>query len=425
MNLLVFIFNALLNLLSVYIDFRMIDFFLEKKDKNSFFTKASYLMVWLLNYGIVVLFENVYLTSVSLVLFLLIATVIIYQGGFIRKIVAVFSTVALGIVVDDILWRLCSYFNVLDQIELFANLIVSLILMVLLLLFEYLFRFDKKTYITRESYLNIALVLCGNVLIIYILTDIAEVKSMKVMLALIVVCFVDISVFWLHNKVNEVYREKVEQQVMEEQIVMYKKQFQIIQQSQKKISSLRHDIKNHLYLVKSYLDKEDYEAAQMYIQKLGDYITVSGQYVETGNQELDSILNYSLEKAKRMQVKIETRIHVPQTTFMQAFDLNILFGNLLDNALEALEKVQERYLYIGISFKNGILLIHMRNSFDGIINQKNNILKTRKENSKKHGIGMQNIKDVIRKYEGDINIQTTENLFTVDIILYLQQKDSI
>ena len=71
-----------------------------------------------------------------------------------------------------------------------------------------------------------------------------------------------------------------------------------------------------------------------------------------------------------MQCKIETKITVPDSSFMYEFDLNMLLGNLLDNALEALEKVKERYLYIGISFRNGILLIRMWNSFDGIVSKK-------------------------------------------------------
>lgn len=74
--------------------------------------------------------------SISLVILLLFATFILFQGTLIRKVVAVFSSMALGIAVDDIIWRICSCFNLIERIELFANLITSLILILLILILE-------------------------------------------------------------------------------------------------------------------------------------------------------------------------------------------------------------------------------------------------------------------------------------------------
>lgn len=419
MNVLEMIFSAVLNILNIYIDFRIINFFLEKRERKKSFTFFVYCLTWILNWGIHYFCQNVYMTSATLCILLLVATIMLYQGKLIRKVVAVFSNMALGIAVDDIVWRFCSYFDLLDRIELFANLVTSLIIMLLILLLEQFFGVDKNKYITKESYINILLVLLGNILLIYILTGIATVERFEILIVLIIICLIDISTFWLHNKVNEVYCEKLEQQVMEEQILMFKKQFQIIQQSQKRIDSLQHDIKKHLYLVNSYLEKNNYKAAKRYIQDIENYISVSGQYVNTGNQELDTILNYSLEKANKMQCKIETKITVPDSSFMYEFDLNMLLGNLLDNALEALEKVKERYLYIGISFRNGILLIRMWNSFDGIVSRKGTTYKSRKKEKKLHGIGLNNIREIVQKYDGKMNIDITKDLFKVDIILYL------
>lgn len=413
------IFSAVLNILSVYIDFRIIDFFLVKKERKKIFAFWICCFTWILNWGIYYLYNNVYLTSISLFILLLLATMMIYQGGLVRKIVAVFSSMALGVVVDDVVWRFFSYFDLLDSIELFANLIASLILILLILLLERFFCVDKTKYITKESYINIIMVLLGNVLLIYILWGIATEERLETMLALIIICLIDISTFWLHNKVNEVYREKLEHQMMEKQILMYKKQFQIIQQSRKNMDSLQHDIKKHLYLVNSYLEKQDYKAAECYIRQIENYITVSGQYVNTGNQELDAILNYSLERAEKMQCKVETKITVPDSTFINEFDLNMLLGNLLDNALDAIEKIKERYLYIGISFRNGILLIRMWNSFDGMVNKEGALYKSRKNERGMHGIGLQNIQEIVQKYDGGMNINTTKDLFKVDIILYL------
>ncbi len=420
MSIVEVIFSAVLNIFSIYIDFRIINFFLDKKELKKQFPFFIYELTWGINWGISNLFDNVYLTSITLFVILLIATMMIYQGSLFRKLVAVFSSMALGIVVDDIIWRSFSYFGLIEEVELFANLITSLILMVLILLLERFFCVDKTKYITKESYINIMIVLLGNVLLIYILWGIASEVRLEIMLALIIICVIDISTFSLQNKVNEVYREKLEHQMMEEQILMYKKQFGVIRQSQKKIESLQHDIKKHLYLLDSYLKKGNSKAAETYIQEIEKYINVSGQYVNTGNQEIDAILNYSLEKADKMDCRIETKITVPDSSFINEFDLNMLLGNLLDNALDALEKVEERYLYVGISFHNGLMLIRMWNSFDGVVDKDGAMFKSRKEERTMHGIGLQNIRDIVNKYDGAIKIDTTKNLFKIDIILYLQ-----
>lgn len=418
MNIFEMVLDALLNLLSIYIDFRFLDFFLVKK-KNKKVNNVIYIVTWLLNLWVYFYFDNVYLTSCSLLILLLLAAVLIYEGRIIRKIVAVFSCLAIGVVVDDIVWRFCVYFNILDKIELFASLIVSLILITIILLLECFIKPDKTKYITRDSYINILLILAGNVVLIYILTDIVTVERFDVMAALIFISLIDISTFWLYDKVNEVYGEKIEKQMMQERIEMYERTFQIIQQKDKKIKSLEHDMKTHLLLLNSYIKDGNYTEASNYINKMADFTNVPNEYVETGNLELDSILNYSLDKAEKLQCKTEIDITVPDSSFMPGIDMNIILGNLLDNALEALELIDEKYLYIGISYKKGVLIIRIRNSFDGIIEKKGESLQSRKKEKQKHGIGMENIKEIVDKYDGKIDIDYTNDMFKVDIVLYV------
>ena len=216
------IFEALLNILNIYINFRILDIFLVKKEKKAFFS-VIYCLAWLLNFLVYYVYDNIYLTSGSLFLLLLSAVVILYHGSLIQKIAAVFSVMALGIAVDEMIWRLFSYFGLLERLELFANLSVSLILIGLALLLEHIFVVRKNNYIAKESYVNIVLVLFGNILLIYLLSGMDTAGKPGTMLAVMILCVIDISAFWLHNKVNEVYREKLERRMMEEQILRYQK----------------------------------------------------------------------------------------------------------------------------------------------------------------------------------------------------------
>ena len=413
------ILSATLNFLSVYIDFRIIDIFLDKKEikkKNSFFVR---LLVWSINF-VFYYFCNIYITSISIIVLLLLATMILYHGSILKKVLAVISSFALGMVVEECVWRCFSYYNIAEEMELFGGLITLIILIIIVLFLERFVGIKKNLYITNESYINILTVLLGNVMLIYLLSGMESVDRAKIILALITICIIDISTFWIHNKVNEVYREEIERQLMSEQILMYKKQFGIIELSQKRLESFRHDIKNHLLLLYSYLEEGESDKATAYINEIQTNISVPEQYVKTGNNELDSVLNYSLSKANKMNCKIETNISVPRDAFIQGYEVVMLLGNLLDNSLEALEKVDDRQLYVGISLKKGLILIRIKNTFDGMIKREDGIIKTRKKDTNKHGIGLKNVNEIVQRYNGDISFSTHDNYFVTDVLMYLQ-----
>lgn len=110
---------------------------------------------------------------------------------------------------------------------------------------------------------------------------------------------------------------------------------------------------------------------------------------------------------------------IPCQLPVDGYDWNVLFGNLLDNAIEAMEQIKDRFLEIRIQYDRGILGIQVKNTFDGKVNKQGERLLTRKKQQALHGIGMQNISDVVDKYGGWKSINIDENIFEVQIVLYL------
>lgn len=261
----------------------------------------------------------------------------------------------------------------------------------------------------------------GNIILLYILADITGPERLETLVALVVIGLIDISSFYLFDKVNEGYRQKLESRILQERISMYDNQFAVMQQSRQNLTSLRHDLEKHTLLLKSYLEDKQYEKAVEYINQIGNFIDVSGEYVRTGNQEIDVILNYALGRAKQMGAGIETRIILPNSTFMPEFDLNILLGNLLDNALEALERAEDRYLSIEMRYDRGIFTIVLENSFDGNVKKKGEEFLTRKEEEGIHGIGMKNMNEIVEKYGGKQEIEVSENRFKMKLILFVSE----
>ena len=105
-------------------------------------------------------------------------------------------------------------------------------------------------------------------------------------------------------------------------------------------------------------------------------------------------------------------------SFIQDIDLIIIMGNIIDNAIEASKKVESGYLDIKIfeTQKGHFLMIRVENKFNGIVKRQGDSFHTTKENESKHGIGLKNVKDCIKKYDGILQIDTENNVFTVSII---------
>lgn len=416
------IFSAIFNVLNIYIEFRVICFFCTKKESPILPPMVVYVCVWTLNWGIYYWIGNPDLTTFSLLIGLLSAASVLYEGSFLRKIVSVVSALVLGIIIEELTWKFLGGYEIVKNNEAFGSLLSSLVFMMLVLVLEKLFTFDKRNKISTRSYLNIIIVLLGSAVVAEILVSLGDGERNLTMIGLSVICLMDVSTFYLYDKINEVYVQRLERKTIEERILMYENQFALLEQSQKNIQALRHDMKNHFLLLKSYLDSGQYENARIFLKEISSYMDISGQYVKTGNQEIDTVLNYMIGRAEGMSCRVETDIQVPESCFMSKFDLNVLLSNLLDNALEALERAEDKYLYISLKYRKGILIVRIYNSFDGKLRKKGKRYLTSKQDKESHGMGLQNVLEIIEKYDGEKNIQTANQLFKVDIILYITAK---
>ena len=136
------------------------------------------------------------------------------------------------------------------------------------------------------------------------------------------------------------------------------------------------------------------------------------------NQEVDSLMNYMLNRAKTVLNHVNYEINIPKELAIRSFDLNVIVGNLLENAIESAEQSKERWLELFLNYERGMLFIRVRNSYDNAIKRKGEIYITTKKEKRIHGIGLQNVKNVVDTYKGDMQISDKDNIFDVKIILY-------
>lgn len=414
------LFSAMFNILSIYINIRVIKLFLPVKMTKRYITLPVYTGVWLCNWLLYYFFNIQNLTTLSLFVGLMIVSFIIFEGNIGKKITVVTVSIASCIIVENMVWEMCNRGLLPVESELVGGLCAVILEFLIILLIEKYVHLDRYTELPKGSFMNMILLSGGSVILSEIIA-LPEHSNDMVMFGLGIICLMNVSTYYIYEKISESHRQNMERAAMEQQVEMYAKQFEIIGQSQENLKALRHDMNNHITLINTYLQNKEYEVASKYAKQFSESIKSIQEYVKTGNISVDSILNYKLECIDRdVGCKPEIEVSVPDQSFMSDFDLNTLLGNLLDNAAEALRKAEDKYLSIKLVYTKGALYISIYNSFNGKIRRNNQMILSSKDDGGSHGIGLANVERIVNKYDGTMKIHCKEMIWGIDIIIYVK-----
>ncbi len=177
------------------------------------------------------------------------------------------------------------------------------------------------------------------------------------------------------------------------------------------IRSLKHDMKNHLMVVASYLNKEDYAGARQYTSHILDKLNAVHSYIETGNSLLNHIINEKLNLARTHGISVKAEIENVSFAKMESLDFSALLSNLLDNAIEACQKENAPELQVQILTKRGYEILLVKNRITQSILETNPGLHTTKDEKLTHGVGVVQIKSIVQKYEGLCDFYEEEGWF--------------
>lgn len=231
---------------------------------------------------------------------------------------------------------------------------------------------------------------------------------------------VNILVFYLYHTHLEMYQKLHEKEVLEQQVKVYSNQLEVIEQTQAKVRSLRHDMCHHIQELRRFAVRSEGQEAMRYLDKMESAMTNEKEFVYSGSKEIDGLLNYMLEKANNSLKQVEIEIRNLRSIDEYSFELAVILGNLLDNAIEAAGRTEEQLLRFRMEEDKGVLYIHVANRYNGKLHEKEGHLLSSKSDEKKHGIGLKNVKDIVEKNHGVLDIRYDNRMFEVDVILYLQ-----
>lgn len=223
------------------------------------------------------------------------------------------------------------------------------------------------------------------------------------------------------DELLSLYTKVKEQELL---LANYKWQMEEIEKQQMQIRTLhentrklKHDMRNHLMVIASFLEKGQEKEAMNYTSEILDRLNQVSSYVETGNAVLNLVLNEKMTLAR--DEKIDVKAQIDQVPFekISGVDLSALLANLLDNAIEASKKEKEKEIRIKVFRKKGYEGISVKNRIQESVLEKNPELNTTKTEEEHHGFGVKRVKEIVTQYEGMYDFYEEDGFFCVNVFI--------
>ena len=210
--------------------------------------------------------------------------------------------------------------------------------------------------------------------------------------------------------------EEQEKHALQTKVKVLEERYQEMLKSRKVV----HDMKNHILALKNYDQEQNWSGLHEYLNELSDDMLEYNFHIWTGNHMLDMILNQKEKDAQNQNTVMQIDTEVFSTLPFTDREIISLFGNLLDNALEACEKIndKERWIKIKIKKKNLLLYIEIANALEEMPKQIQKEFVSNKKDNGLHGYGMKNIQDIVKKYDGIFQYKVYEDQLIFMISIY-------
>lgn len=349
-----------------------------------------------------------------------------YKASLKERLTATSLIYIILMAIETIVALLTGFFNIsilkpnLEYTSIIGIILIRIVSFIVVLLLES-FRNIKKGYQIPNSYwASIFIIPSASFYIILTLLVMYANNTYEVSIAISLILVINILVFYLFDELMKSTEIKIEKAILNQEKKYYAKQFELMKSSINITRSLRHDLSNHMGAIESLLNKGYDEKALEYIQQLRSLSYSDKEFAHSDNIVIDSILNYKLQEAESRGADISLNLKIPSDLKFISVDMVVILGNLLDNAIEAINKLEtNKKILVSISYKKGILFIHVENSFNGKVNMVNGNIISSKNEKINHGLGMQNISRTLEKYNGSMEYSYTDNKFIVYVMMFI------
>ena len=210
--------------------------------------------------------------------------------------------------------------------------------------------------------------------------------------------------------------------LLEEQIENTKKHISEVEKLYGSIRALKHDIGNHIAVLENLLLKNEKDEFEKYLAELKVTCEDSMMEIKTGNPVTDIIIIQKQREAEEKGIDFQCNFVYPVNTNINAFDVSVILSNALTNAIDGAKECKTPYLSVSAYRNKNAYMLEVTNCIKNRIeiDEETGLPETIKKDKSNHGFGLVNIRKVAQKYYGDIDINQSENSFTLTVMLMLE-----
>ncbi len=418
------IIYMLTSLFGVYTIYKFMRLFFDKRRTGEWVEFASYML-----YNVLIAIIYFYIEIPLILLFVNIGSFIAlsfnYEATLRHRILGSIYVFLILMIVEVIVGVASGFFgtSALEKSG-FDNsallILVRLLSYMLVLLLGRIKRARAGQDISSGSWLSVIGIPAASMYLVVVLFQAEGLQAANVVSSIAALLIINVLVFHLYDRLQIKAEEALERELLVQQNKYYDNQFQLMKTSEESLRAIRHDFKNHLSALSSLADKETGSEVRKYISELIDTSDNTERYINTGNVEIDSILNAKIQEAAAKGVTVNAIVAVPEHLTLMTFDLTVLLGNLIDNAIEGtLNARNGGSIDLDLRYSKNRLLLEISNPFTGEIELKDGLPVTKKRDKQNHGIGLKQVVKTLKKYDGDLDISVEEGRFKASAIIFL------
>lgn len=408
--------------------FMYFNIFMSRRENNILVLSGSIVfLIWQI-ITINFYFLPIYLNIASMILVTIISVQLIYAGHILKKAIFVILFNSIGMLTEILTNNiLIVYYEKYAEIMEIGSGISKLMFMLLIIMLKKLFSDDEIKLMSTKYIIMIMLLPMGSIYIMnkiflleYQVND--ETALLNTTVTAVILLVLNMTVFFIYRKLDEDIR-------LRRIASVYEKQLELCEQHQHereiaaiKLRDVKHNMKNDLILILTYAERKEYGKIIKFVNEILEQGGMKNNSVAySGNLVVDAMIGYWHTIAEKKGIKFISAINIPMDIPFKGADLCLILGNLLENSIEATEKVKgEKYIKIQMKYDKQNLLLYIENNYNGKLKkERNKILKSTKDNPENHGIGLSSVLHAVKKYKGTVIINDSmKERFLVRVVLY-------
>ena len=230
-----------------------------------------------------------------------------------------------------------------------------------------------------------------------------------------------LAVIRAYQEIRQAHEEMLQNALIAKEIEDLKSHVGSVEKYYKDVRAMKHDMNNHLVVVKRLIEQDDRKEAEKYLEAMDAGYGLNDSTVRTGNPVTDIIISEKKREAEELGIRYEADFEYPAKGNVEAFDICILLSNALTNAMEAARETTEAYIIVKGWTNRNAFLIDVKNSCSKnlMTDGETGLPVSNKKDREDHGFGLINMKRVAEKYYGTMEIKQDGNEVEMTAMLML------